>query len=250
MTPLPHRDNEKHAKTQIVGWARAVVLCTVSAAAIALLLIATPTQAGIRNSKHDFSNTGNGGIWGSPTAEELCIFCHTPHSARPIEGPTWNRVDGGQVYELYASSSLDAVPGQPTSNSKLCLGCHDGALAVDAYVRGGPDEPELMALGDVYYPGSPYGEAGPNIGGNYGLNNMVNDLKNDHPVSFDYDADLASRDGQLVDPALLSGSLPLYNGRVECATCHDVHDVVSAGNANLLRISNQTSNLCFTCHLK
>ena len=38
----------------------------------------------------------------------------------------------------------------------------------------------------------------------------------------------------------------LYDGKMECATCHDVHD--KQGNAGLLRKTDVGSALCLTCH--
>ena len=46
--------------------------------------------------------------------------------------------------------------------------------------------------------------------------------------------------------------VPLYGtttaAGIECGSCHDVHRAY--GNANLLNIPNNASNLCRTCHNK
>jgi predicted CXXCH cytochrome family protein len=80
-------------------------------------------------------------------------------------------------------------------------------------------------------------------------------LEDDHPVSFVYNTSLSIQDDGLKDPSTESTALGntieidlLYEGRVECASCHDVHDL--AGISNLLRFSNEGSALCITCHDK
>jgi predicted CXXCH cytochrome family protein len=206
-----------------------------------------PATAGVVNSKHDFSRSGTGGIWGSSTEDEVCIFCHTPHGAQAGLEPLWNRVDPGHTFAVYTSSTLNATPGQPSGPSRLCLSCHDGSVAIDAYVQGGAT-PTMMALGDVYYPGSPYGQGGANIGGNYSGNAGVNDLMNDHPVSFSYDAALVTADGHLNDPTTVG--MPLYQGKLECSTCHDVHNQAVVAGSKLLRVTQTGSQICLRCHAK
>jgi predicted CXXCH cytochrome family protein len=87
-----------------------------------------------------------------------------------------------------------------------------------------------------------------------GTANVGTDLANDHPVSFVYNAALASNDGELFDPSTttpLGGSITadlLFSTQVECASCHDVHN--TANNTSLLTINNAASALCLTCHDK
>mgnify|MGYP002631817735 CR=1 FL=1 len=218
--------------------------------AVGTLLTRADAVAEVRNSKHDFSLSGDGGIWGSAEIDEVCIFCHTPHRANPTDiGPLWNREEISASFDLYASETLDGSPAQPTGSSLACLGCHDGAIAIDMFTAGHPSAPNMMSLGDVYYPGSPYGDGGANIGESYPANPAVHDLSNDHPVSFIYDEALASADGGLRDPATLSADLPLFDGRLECATCHDVHNGTPA-IPSLLRVNISGSELCLSCHNK
>lgn len=230
------------------GGRRTIVAMVGSRPSMALLLavFAHASFGGIKNSAHDFSSGGTGGIWGSPSEDRICIFCHVPHSA-PTAIPLWNRDVPTQTFAVYGSATLDGHVEQPTRSSRLCLSCHDGTMALDAY-GGGPVTPQMMSLGDVYYPGSPYGEGGPNIGGNYTGNSGVSALDDDHPVSLVYDTALAVTDGGLRDPSDLPGTLPLFANRIECATCHDVHNTLETDG--LLRIDNQGSALCLTCHVK
>ena len=88
-----------------------------------------------------------------------------------------------------------------------------------------------------------------------GDHNLGTDLSNDHPISLGYDTALATADGGLHDPATASSGLGgtinddlLLGGKVECASCHDVHN--SSNLPKLLVKSNAGSRLCFTCHSK
>src|SRR5829696_8305601 len=85
-------------------------------------------QNSVVNSAHNLSATGPGTIRAT-NEQQVCIFCHTPHNASPIQ-PLWNRNVPVAAYIPYASSSLQAQPGQPTGTSKLCLSCHDGTIAL------------------------------------------------------------------------------------------------------------------------
>lgn len=228
-------------------WLIAAATVAVGTAGVTAL---DDADAGVRNSKHDFSMTGTGGIWASSTEDEVCIFCHTPHNAQAGLEPLWNRVDPGHVFTTYTSSSLNATVGQPSGSARLCLSCHDGSVAIDSYVQGSAGAPAMFAIGDIYYPGSPYGEGGANIGGNYTGNAGVNELKNDHPISFTYDTALATGDGHLVDPAGGAIGLPLAGGVMQCSTCHDVHNQSAVAGTRLLRAPAAGSALCLKCHQK
>src|SRR5580765_7275904 len=96
-----------------------------------ILMLAASAQAqqsSIINSPHNLSASGPGAIRAS-NEQEICIFCHTPHNSAPVQ-PLWNRNMPVSAYTVYTSNSLDAVPGQPTGSSKLCLSCHDGTIAL------------------------------------------------------------------------------------------------------------------------
>ncbi len=196
-----------------------------------LMLICLPQLSigqTIIGSAHDFSNES----WN--TTGEICIVCHTPHNAdiSIMEAPLWNHESTTATFTLYSSPTLNAVLGQPSASSKLCLSCHDGTVALDNF--GGTTGGTNFISGDAL------------IGTN---------LSDDHPISFVYDATLASIDGGLYDPTTTSSGLGgtieedlLFGGQMQCASCHDVHN--GAGQAYLLRMSNEASALCLTCHNK
>lgn len=188
--------------------------------AIVFIAAAQAVMAGISGTNHDLSGRG----WGST---QLCIFCHTPHNGQAsASGPLWNHAPTAAAYTLYSSPTMNATVGQPGSQSKSCLSCHDGSVAVDSY--------------------------GTRVGTNFmpAANLVGTDLSNDHPVGITYDAALATADGGLVTPAsasLVVANVPLFAAKMECATCHQVHDNALG---NFLRTTNAASALCLKCHVK
>ncbi len=185
----------------------------------------------IVGSKHDFSTSS----WN--TSGEICKVCHVPHGGSSLpSAPLWSHVLSTAVYTVYSSPTTNAgtpagTIGQPSASTKLCLSCHDNTVAV-----GG-----TTFIGTL---GTPVGYA-----------NVGTDLSNDHPVSFTYDAALVTLDAGLKPVTSPSGigsgtiaSTMLFAGKMECASCHDVHN--SAGFQHLLNKSNAASALCLTCHAK
>ena len=181
----------------------------------------------IVTSKHNLSVSGTGTV--KATSEsEVCLFCHTPHAARPV-APLWNRNDPGVTYTLYSSTTLEALPGQPDGSSVLCLSCHDGTVALGNVVSRSSDI--TFSGGITTMPG--------------GAHNLTTDLSDDHPVSFSYTPALAASDGQLMDPGSLSAPIVLENGRLQCISCHDPHNDIYG---KFLVASKQNADLCLRCH--
>jgi predicted CXXCH cytochrome family protein len=181
------------------------------------------------NSPHNLSVTGPGSIRASSEAQ-VCIFCHTPHNSSP-QAPLWNRESSGSTYILYSSSTTDAAPGQPTGATVLCLSCHDGTVALGNVLSRG--QPITMLGGTTTLPA--------------GSSNLSTDLSDDHPVSFHYNSSVTLADGQLADPATLTGAVQLESGQMQCTSCHDPHDN-SLGD--FLVTTTQFSDLCLQCHQK
>ncbi len=182
------------------------------------------------NSKHDLSVSGPGTIK-ALTERELCIFCHTPHSASG-DAPLWNRYDSGQIYTPYNSSTTKATIGQPTGASKLCLSCHDGTVAL-GMVRSRQEQISFTG-GISVLP--------------HGASNLSIDLSDDHPVSFDYDLTLVGRNPELNFPNTLTGPVKLDNsGQMQCTSCHNPHD---DAYGKFLVMDGISGNLCLQCHNK
>ena len=223
---------------------------------------------GIRGSDHDFARflmfkqtTSTDPVTGLPvytnttTAyDEICIFCHAPHrNGTGQDGtgsdvndiPLWNHKISGATYTPYTSLTMNAVPGQPSGTTKLCLGCHDGTIALEAYGK--------TLTGTHFVSDAQFGTTGSKV--------MGTDLTNDHPVSFVYDQALAAADGRLRDPTTatvlpglnsvtgtIQATLLDRNGEVQCTSCHDAHN--GQGINKLLKVNNTGSALCLTCHNK
>ncbi|MFC2123349.1 cytochrome c3 family protein [Bacteroidota bacterium] len=196
---------------------------------VGLMMTRVSSGQNILGSAHDFS----GDTWNTTT--EICIVCHTPHNADGsiTDAPLWNhQITGQPSFTLYASSTLDATMGQPDASSKLCLSCHDGLTAVDNF--GGTTTGTQFITGTA---------------------DIGTDLSDDHPVSFTYDAALATADGDLNDPTVATSGMGstinadmLFSGKMQCASCHDVHN--GSGEVSMLIKSNSASGLCLTCHTK
>jgi hypothetical protein len=206
--------------------------------------LAQTPGAGIVGTAHDPA------IWSFGFEQQVCIMCHTPHNAKS-QGPLWNHAMSTATYTLYGSSTMKAASAQPGSVSKLCLSCHDGTIGVLDYgaATGG------MTLAQAYAPGTGASVLGVN-------------LSNDHPVGITYDAALVARNPGLLDPATTTVTVGstiskkgtvnaqlLVEGKVECSTCHDVHNIYTvatgAGSSRgLVKVDLTGSKLCLQCHAK
>ncbi len=197
---------------------------------VVAVLSATAFAGTIVGSAHDFSNKN----WNN--TGEICVVCHAPHNTNTsvTDAPLWNHEVTTTNFTVYSSGTFDGTIGQPDGASKLCLSCHDGTVALDNF--GGTTN------------GSQFIGGGKNLG---------TDLSNDHPVSFTYDAALASADGEIYNPTTqnsgLGGTIDqdlLISGKMQCSSCHDVHNTQAVNGTKLLVINNSGSALCLTCHSK
>ncbi len=211
-----------------------------------LLAPVTTVQASIVNTKHNLSISGTGTIK-STDETEICIFCHTPHQAIKNDNiPLWNHNLSTEVsYGVYTSptfdgsstvSDLGGTSAATAAVSNLCLSCHDGTVAINSL-----NNPSNATGGDPAMTGTGAGGVMP-----AGTSNLGNDLTDDHPVNFRFDAALFAADSSLRDPATLTG-VRLYNDYVQCASCHDPHE---STNPTFLRVNNSGSALCLECHNK
>lgn len=217
---------------------------------LAVALLAVPLAAraqatGVRATKHNLAASAGNSVRAA-TETEVCVTCHTPHGSTR-DGPLWNRSSSSASYVPYTSPSLQASTGVPTGYSKLCLSCHDGTIAIGNVINApnAGDRGQIAMLGT-----GPGGEMPA------GRTRIGTVLTNDHPISMVFDDALKSDDGELADPALLTGSVRLYEGAtagvrntVQCTSCHDPH---TSALEKFLRKSQRgrTDNLCITCHTK
>ena len=250
------------------------LLLFITILTVVLLCFGTSLST-IVGSSHDLSSvTGGGEHFRSLNEDEICIFCHTPHNAIVDDGtgsglrlPLWNRNISRNTtgFSVYSSSTMNVTMEQPKGMTLLCLSCHDGITAINLLVnynrhdsismQGGADQ-----LGDIWnptysrYPGMNIGGATP---GSYtyepygAVDSDTKRLDDDHPVSFVFDDALVAADNKLKIPDVTS-KLKLFNGRLECPTCHNVHEQGTdiALTKPFLRVTKDRSEICTGCHIK
>lgn len=238
-----------------------------------IILLGLPlaaAAASIVGSRHDLSwaaaKTGDHGLGGLENYNEVCVYCHTPHGANTTGGPLWNKdfTTSAASYAVYSSATLDSTPSAPGALSLLCLNCHDGATGVSS-VRNAPNSGWTDTIGFAS-PGLmlDYDESNPFNFGRCGICHSPNgfygglpdftkaflgtDLSDDHPIGISFPAP-GQDDGFNLPGDTVNGwiDVPLFNGKIECTTCHDVHD---PQNVPFLTISNTGSALCTRCHTK
>ncbi len=277
------------------------VLPALFIAALATAAFADNTTS-VVGSSHDLSAGGKDvqGVVGQ-AQDQVCVYCHMPHNATNVGAPLWNRIGAtaATAFTMYSKANsatfqLNAADSNTAGRtvgpvSLACLSCHDGATAfnslnqtpmIDAdngksasgvggytFTSGGK---AVVTMADASAPGA-------------GSTTLGTDLTNDHPISFTYDAALATLKGTtLNDPTttatnagttgalviLRAGTVApntiaaqmLFGGggavptQLECASCHEPHmqgDMsLATSNYPFLIKSNKGSNLCLTCHNK
>lgn len=228
-----------------------VVVLTMTLVAV----LTSMASAGIVGSKHDLSMNSVNGIADKSTNEgQVCIFCHTPHGATS-QGPLWNRDASTATYTPYWSGSLNATVAVPDatagtglatgSSPDLCLSCHDGTVALNALVNQSANgtDPVMGTGHEVTNDKLTEGRVA----------NLTTDLSNDHPVNFYYNETLVSADGGLYtadSTKQVTTGIPLFNGKMQCSSCHNVHEPGSGETYPFLRASSKGSQLCLKCHVK
>lgn len=214
---------------------------------------------GIVASVHNFAPGGNPDPAGMNTTGEICRVCHVPHdharaSQRYLNGLLWNHQLSSATYTMYSNAWSKTLTGsqaaQPDGTAKLCLGCHDGTVALDAFDKYVGDEILTMRLTEGHAVVT-WMSDGANI-----------DLRGTHPISVAFPAGETGDGKNFTNPATATWSrgqtvaATLDNGKVQCSTCHDVHDQESIPGTALLRTAQSPdeggvpSGLCLTCHVK
>jgi predicted CXXCH cytochrome family protein len=218
-------------------------------AAVALAAAATSAfgLGSIVSTPHNLAG-GYGLPAASQGADEICIYCHTPHN--PVQAiPLWNRNNpSGAGFTLYKTSptltdATKAAKFEDTSVSLFCMSCHDG----------------VTKLGNIKNSMTHDMSASVVISASNG-DRLGTNLSNSHPVGFNYvtaqgsDATLHPIDSAANSLGTVTGgSYPFFNSSLgqgqmmECASCHKVHDNEFG---KFLRKDNAGSALCLACHKK
>jgi hypothetical protein len=261
---------------------------TLASVASGFVFTSLAMAGNVANTKHNLSFSGvAGSVYKSndPTANQVCVFCHTPHNAGKAR-TLWNKANNSAIdFRLYTSSGTltNVVRKQSTlpadSPSLLCLSCHDGKTAINilhsssfgeaapatanGYPAGskmwssttGGYTPVVLQSGVTdMFTGLPLPSMG--IGGSVtGAN-----LTDDHPIGFSYsDAQIEKqKDSNGLHPI---GTVTTNNpnirffgksNRMECSTCHDPHvdSTTNPAQKPFLVQSNAQSSLCLACHNK
>lgn len=220
----------------------------------------------ILGSKHDFNGLNKrAGVVAMPGVAfsdygYSCVYCHIPPEQAGVEPSDFGGIDGWNRYvpalsryQLYDSPTLNNKTHGPNPISLLCLSCHDGTMAVDMVVfKPATFDPSTdNAMHMRINPADNIESCGKchngQVAHDISVKMLGTDLRNDHPISMRY-AGLSYSDEDFRPPDNPNGfnnGVKLYNGNVECMSCHNVHD---PSKELLLRANAEV--LCFTCHIK
>lgn len=227
-----------------------------------VVLSSTSAFALITGSKHDLS-AGTGGPVKDGAQTQICIFCHTPHNASQTN-LLWNRTTTGisGTYTMYSSTSAsttvnNAPAVDSSTTSYLCLSCHDGSIAnmntntknfgglTPALVDSQSASPTLSWDALYKIGASPNLLVGSQVQG---------DLSDDHPINFVYTtkAGIVAQATARTTLMANNGKEPFdANNRMQCGSCHLVHNEATAPVPSyLLRVAETGSQLCLACHSK
>jgi predicted CXXCH cytochrome family protein len=192
---------------------------------------------------HNLSVGGTSPIQGGLNVS--CYYCHAPHSGLNGTGgvaqtPLWDqKLSSVQTYTIYSPTTNQTngalIPG---SNSTLCLSCHDGTVGGSTGISPG----HLVPYGNIPMTGNWY--AGDSLG---------TDLSTMHPINFVLPLVAApdlwpSLVGASPSTHDATGAVRLFDGNVECGSCHNPHVQNTDPTGYFLVIDNSSGALCLACH--
>lgn len=247
------------------------------------------TVTDVRYTVHNLSNnadinlgmTADGKNYSATStgADQVCIFCHTPHNASPSI-PLWNKVYTPGVestYKLYTSSKTlhGAAKGATitaNSESMLCLSCHDGKTAINVlhnsnFRDSSTADANRDAIIDMdgtitgagsfslgqQWSGSFTNFNKPNLGAVRTTDGSIPsaaasvagiNLTDDHPIGFSYALAYSQDNAGL--KATPDAGIRLFGSpkvRVECSSCHNPHVYYGSGLNGSTRVYYDTTDI-------
>jgi hypothetical protein len=253
----------------------------LSAFVAAVAYAGTTPGTGVLNSPHDMNVVT--GL--SPDNQgRACAFCHTPHHAVDLGGeynPLWSHQPTALAGVIpYQSATFDAQQNGALIDpligpSRLCMSCHDGAIAPDQHYGSTNVAPTGRFASDDFagYP-STVKNIAVGLGGNFA---------NDHPIGFDIMQSMTDPDiypdvptvrtwliaglpgTKVISEGLYKPTATSTEKYMTCATCHDVHNKNNVANNAANGVAGHTdsanlnyfvfapqsgSQLCLSCHNK
>lgn len=124
---------------------------------------------------------------------------------------------------VFAADQHPPMPAGPSGvvSSRTCLGCHDGTIARNVLVRDVTNPLSLVAAQSVFDRERRFG----------------------HPINSDYARAQANPRARLRPVAAIDPAIRLEDGRVGCASCHDLTSPRRAYLTVTLR-----GSVCLSCH--
>ncbi|MCK5287028.1 MAG: hypothetical protein KAJ59_04375 [Thermodesulfovibrionia bacterium] len=196
------------------------ILLTAGLSSVAMA-VGAGRGIGTEQSCHNFSHES----WKPVTA--ICRICHIPHSRKATQ-----RYKTGLPWDSEISSATYTVHESPWSSS--LTGVRDPSWSRPLTGTQGtyPDGIAKLCLGchDSVI--------------------AIDTFVVHHLVSIEYDSFKTQLRNANLTKMGLSGNIAevLDAGKVQCSSCHDVHDEESVANTKLLRVKK--SILCTICHFK
>jgi predicted CXXCH cytochrome family protein len=223
--------------------------------------------AGIASTKHNLTGADGGPVM------NVCIFCHTPAGdPNAAAEPSWN-LNGGDGSTTFTTfddlgrldPNRDGVSG---TVSVACLSCHDDAQAFGVTMNTPSDHPYGVVYRGASVPGVDIDNLPRSSTDSTGTVTYVQGSEN-APAIFANSAEIVTAGFRPTTFGIIDDNptwwvdtglegrqrtdIKLYSRHfgdnvavpfIECASCHDPHTETST----FLRVENQGSSLCLSCH--
>ena len=179
-------------------------------------------EKGIKNTKHNLAEH-QGRILNPDVAGEynlsLCMWCHTQNIDTTYVDLTfgWDPNKIVDKFYIYGQTKDGPVLKDVSPSSLVCLSCHDGINA----------------------PNITFGKTA--AGTSVHSHPVFVVYQKDHRYLKPYNSPLPGWKGK---KHFVYDLIKDYNGRIQCASCHDPH----INNPAFLRVENRGSRLCIGCH--